>query len=201
MNRTLARILVAKLCTLPYVEYYGGLVTVVTKTDTLIDDQTGSKRSVVSRFPIVTDLTIADTVDATCIKMPFQIVPDSKTSGLIYFEDMGMRHAARNQFTSNLKLVCWLNVPVENDIVAPSDIVILNIFEKLRTTFNSTFKKIQVVGLTVNRQGESNFASYTYDQNVRQYLMPPYEHFSIDLTISFDADLSCLTIPNPISEC
>lgn len=202
MNRTLAFALATKLHTIPYVEYYGGLVTVVSKTDTLMNDQTGVGRNVISRFPIVVDLLLAEHIDPICITMPFQIIPDSKSTGIMYFEDGGLRRAARNQFSSNLKLVCWLNIPTEQSLSTASDFVILSILERLKSPFNSsTFTKIQVVSAVVNRQGESNFAAYTYDQNIRQYLMPPYEHFSIDLTVVFDANLACLLPPTLATEC
>src|SRR5690606_18767785 len=122
MNDFIAVFLMSRLLHIPYVDKFGGIVQTIQRTT-----KSASGENVVVRLPVAkafnqfepsedpesqrTELLKCGLVSKTLESM----LPESKLSGLVYFEDNGVspdinrRHSGINFFRSNIRVVGWFN--------------------------------------------------------------------------------------------
>ena len=199
MNNGVSHILLSRVADLPFIDLYGGLVSIQEETNTVKDGITGLAKSITKRFPVSCDVIDFGKCPAEPGKLvPF--IPDSKRKGVLYFEDLGIEptgaSAYGHTFKSTVRLVFWINTQFidQNPCYEVTMPVVANIISRFSgNPFNqNNFQRISVVPLRIPRSGKELFAAYTYDQAYTQYLMPPFEYGAIDFAVSYTINPSCV---------
>lgn len=199
MNKEVAKKLIEILRrkdALKFISLWGGVV------QTLETTEAGSTedKKIIRRIPI-SDYFITERCGEKPQYMP--MVQDSSESGIIYFEDNGsVQETSVNisgkltAWRCNLDLVCWLNrKKIANEYTEfVNQRVITEIVKQLsfRRKNEDCFIGMQVSVNSIKPQTASIFGKYSYDEKVNQYLLAPYEYFSISLEIKFFINPECL---------
>jgi len=191
MNQTVANILKGYIenCECDFVDKIGGLVQTAYQT---ITDENGIK--VQKAYPITCNFTADDCKTGVYNDM----TPDSKYKTVIYFEDGGVTFNQRQGifvcYTSNLKLVCWINIPLIYGETCPDGIPCTeaaNIIKKILCCFPETpvyatpFSRFFPVITNEEIRSNSIFSKYTYNEKQNQYLMYPFDYFALNIQTTF----------------
>ena len=193
MNRELSSILKDRIAPLPFVEVLAGLVQT---TEEVINVEDGPV--IKNRFPVSFDTNIGD---ACFTGKERELIPDSSRKSIIYFEDNGatIGRNGRNgdvDITCKVRLVAWLNRDklTGNKYSHIAGFCIAAICGRLdiKTLNTGIFKRLTVKPTNIPPQDANLFSRYTYDQNIRQYLMPPFEVFGIDFTCTAMVNAGCI---------
>jgi len=205
MNKAIAHILMNELTGLPYIDLFAGLVYAHETVDMKRNETTGGEVPVTYRFPASNDVYIADGANPDCRGLTltegvYDVSPNSLQKGILYFEDRGTmprpRQGSSLNFSSYLRLVFWLNTKQFDSCNVqslPARIQAAAIAAITGRFINSDpVQKLAVRVQTIPAAGRTLFASYTFNEAVSQYLMPPYEAFAIDLLAEFSISVNCL---------
>lgn len=174
MNSRIASLLKDRIAEFSYVDKVAGLVR------TIEYERAGE----VIKIPVATDVEDALACDDSSLR---DMVPDSSYQAIVYFEDRGfvpIRSRTRGlSYQSRLRLVCWVNTEKFNsDPDAAAKIE--QQFHLALTSNTYNFGPFAGVRHTVEgsaQRGHSIFSAYTYPDSARQYLMPPFDAFAIDV--------------------
>lgn len=207
MNRGLAYYLMQKLTSMDYVGTFAGLVMKHDQIDQ-VTNALGTPVNVTTSYPIASEYVVNDecVFDGSYINAS----PDSGKPGVLYFEDYGVtalgRRGAYNQFSSSLRLVCWLRTDLL-DAYTPETMaaIEMDILSRLQTTnpvnmgsylaTSVKLSRIPILDMTV-------FSRYNFKNDIHQYLMKPYAVTAMDLTVTFSMLLDCTpTITKKDSAC
>lgn len=191
MNQTVANILKTYLedCDCDFVDKIGGLVQTVYEN---VIDKDGNK--VQKAYPISCTFTAEDCKTG----LYNEFAPDSKYKTVIYFEDGGLTYNSRQGafvcYTSNLKLVCWINTALYKadwcGVGIPCT-VSAEIIKKILCCFplqpvNITpFVRFSPVIVSEDVRSNSIFSKYTYNELQTQYLLYPYDFFALNIRTDF----------------
>ena len=189
MNQTVANILKSYIECLDFVDKIAGLVQTVYLN---ITDDSGVK--VQKSFPVSCNFSAEDCKTG----LYNDLAPDSKYKTVIYFEDGGVtfnkREGAFICYTSNLKLVCWINVAKLYGELCPDGIpctagsvIIKKILCQLpeHPANVDPFAKFYPVVVSEDIRSNSIFSKYTYNELQTQYLLYPYDFFALNITTDF----------------
>lgn len=196
MNRQLSEYLLKSIEQPSFIDKWCGTVQTVDKQNT--PDKTPN------RFPIGYPLAGRDCGRDEA--KPVEMVPDAKYKGILYFEDKGISqtnkaYSSLYGFTSNLRVVCWLNnkmVGADQSDSYLSTYAITELTQKLSQYFNGgdVFKNVKALVTGIAAQDKNIFNNYDYDDKVTAYLQGDYVFFAIDLQVSFLIPKRCqLVIP------
>jgi hypothetical protein len=189
MNQQIANIIKGKIENLDFVDKIAGLISV---TYMNITDQDGNK--VQKSFPVSCDMT----ADCCLAGGYIDLCPDSKYITVVYFEDGGVtfnkREGAFICYTSNLRLVCWINVArykaeccAEGYTCSASTDIIKKILCALPThpEYDDPYTNFYPVVTSQVVRSNSIFGAYTYSELQVQYLMSPFDYFCLEITTDF----------------
>lgn len=200
MNKGLAHVLINRIGRISFIDLYAGIVSVQEKKDVEVDDLGKVIKSTINRFPVSADFIDYSNDSAEVMEL-VSLIPDSKRNGILYFEDNGIRYNGSSgtfsNYRSSLRLVCWLNTKfIEKNEYHELGLPVMNeIITRLkgrRFFFNQDgYLKVFLTIGNIPKHGKELFAAYTYDENVTQFLMPPYESFAIDLQVDFSVSNNC----------
>ena len=189
MNQAIANIIRNRIEDLSFIDKLAGLTSIATF------EIKGKDNTVVQKtVPIACCVTADD-----CKEGAYNdLMPDSQYKSVIYFEDKGVTFDRSESnwkyYTSNLRLVCWLNIEkilgltckadnpctyaarVIADIIRHLPGFPLNIFPFDRVYMEVTDQEVR---------NASIFSSYTYDEKHAQYLMAPYDYFALNIRTTF----------------
>lgn len=191
MNRALSLILLNALGNLPYIDKKSGVVQVVEKAIAT------SGGSVLKKFPFSSLATLKG-VDQ--IGKLVDMTPESQFKGILYFEDKGINlgkpSASTNEYISDFRLVVWLNTKIAGTSRgnAMSEIVFKLTAERIPTIDTQVFKMVNVKVSNIPPVTPAIFAEYDYDEAKSQYLIPPFDYFAIDISVSYRIPKGCLTL-------
>lgn len=197
MTADIAAILRSYVDNLSFVDKIGGLV----KPLALV--RTDGEKVVRKTIPIDCNVT-----HAQCIKGRYtDLVPDSRYKSVIYFEDAGTSklNDGRGDFSfqSNLKLVCWLNLKkLGKDNCSVSALAIASILDVIPNKYinSSPYTRILITCTGEDPKTPAIFSKYTYDENAIQYLMYPYDYFSLNFQVKYTIPRGCITGLTPSTE-
>jgi hypothetical protein len=192
-----------------FVSVIAGLAKPVSYNEEVPNGIEGERDSVL-RFtiPVSTDTNIAP---CGPYDLPDQaLVPDSSQKGILYFEDnggqiTGSRGSYGNSYVWNVRLVMWLNknLITGNAYSMISANVVTAIMSGIGAYDVNPKNNYPFTGLLVRGtnqvQGAQVFSRYTYKEEVRQYLMAPFEAYGLDLRLSFTLNPACV-FPMPTGE-
>lgn len=197
MNKELAQQLNIRLGDLPFADKQAGLVQTVEFESERMGGGGETVGKKYERFPVSVDI---DYSQCATVRKERDLVPDGHLSGISYFEDFGITPLPKTrngfQYQSRLRFVCWMNRKklTGNDY---SNIVTQTmgyVIEQLtKAPFNAgLFTRISINVMAIPPANKALFSSYTYDEAVTQYLMPPYEYFAIDFGVKFTVPYQCM---------
>jgi hypothetical protein len=176
----------------------GGLVQTQEQTD---ENEAG--KFITKKYPVT-----ADSDFVNCENGLVDMIPDDKLRGLVYFEGGSIVQGERRfsfgkQFTADVRLVAWLNrvklgTAVDHPINAGVIAEIMRALGPQQIINQPPFMRLHVSSYRVLDSDPAIFAKYSYSNAERQYLMPPFAFFALDLRVNFVSRAECSTGPSPI---
>jgi len=191
VNKQISLILLSKLGDATYLDRTSGVVQVVRKYN-----ETDEGFKIEKRIPYAHSATWQELAT-----MDKAMIPNSKFKSCLYFEDKGIdigQDVRGNvQYTSRLRLVCWLNMNIINGIYDPTvtSKIMADIIFRLLAVQNENsdpFSRVTVKLAGIAEQSQDIFSAYDYAERETQFLMPPFDFFAIDFAVSFTMSKSCL---------
>jgi len=211
MNDFIAIVLMSKLLHLDYVEKFGGVVQTIQRTT---KNQQGEQ--VVVRIPVSKAFRQfkddqkddqENRIEALRCGLNSKIledfVPESKLSGLIYFEDNGVspdpnkRHSMLDFWNARLRLVGWFNQKkfrneFDSNFRSEAMLEIVQAIKTKRPVKQGVLHQFFVTVDSIPSIDASIFSSFDYNEAQSQFLTAPFDFFAIDLSISFATAKNCL---------
>jgi hypothetical protein len=191
MNTALADITKGYISSLPFVDKIAGLVRPITSSEKIEDGKPAIRKT----FPVACNVTHDECMNGKIM----DLVPDSRYKSVLYFEDLGANitgsDARTFDFESRLKLVCWLNLQkLGKTSCSVSALAIGAILKALpNNNFNSgDFTRISIAMVGQDPKSNAIFSKYTYDEQVMQYLMYPFDYFAITLKLNYRLPYACI---------
>jgi hypothetical protein len=196
MNKELSILLLNRVKDAPYLDRTSGMVQVFERS---IENEAGG--TTVKKIPVTSSATFQD-----CGRKLADMIPNSKCKGMLYFEDGGISSPtpvrAGMQYTSRLRLVCWLNT---ERITGAANMqltarAVTDLITRLTgNPFNcAPFSRVTVKVDAIPVQDKAIFNKYDYSEADLQYLMSPYEYFGIDLQVTYYVANTCIENITPI---
>jgi len=195
MNQTVANMIKEIIEDLSFVDKIAGLVSTQYMN---ITNESGVK--VQKSYPVACDVTAED-----CKEGAYNdLAPDSKYKTVIYFEDEGLSFKERKGkfscYTSNLKLVCWINVALLYGELCPDGVpctasaaIIRQILCALpeHPVLISPYSNFYPVVTSQDIRSNSIFSKYTYNETQTQFLMYPFDYFALNIQTNFCVCMDC----------
>lgn len=133
------------------------------------------------------------------------LVPNSKETGIAYFEDGGYKRIDGNKrtnvFEGDLTLVVWLNMKKIGDYSITE--ICKSLLSQLPSQLNDeTFQSAKITIEAVKPKRPSPFEKYTYNEAEKQYLNFPFDYFAVKIkhVVRVSKNCSSNIILNP-QEC
>lgn len=189
MNNKIANIIVDYIKDLEWIDKLAGM-TQVAKIH-----QTSGETKVEKRYPISCQMEYDDACKDGCYD---ELAPNSKYRSVVYFEDGSFSYSERRgkrlYYTSNVRLVAWLNYKLLRGAGCGSTgEYILDIIKSLPDV-PVDIGAMRGVTITVTSQARRDsgiFSQYTYNEPKTQYLMIPYDFFALDIRTEFSVIPEC----------
>jgi hypothetical protein len=189
MNQAIANIIKGYIDELTFVDKIAGLVSIQYMTMT---DEGGAKTT--KSYPVACCVTADD-----CKQGAYNdLTPNSAYKTVLYFEDGGVSVLETTgrfkKMRSRLRLVCWINVAklygdacaTDSPCTASTNIIIEIIRALPEFPVNyAPFMQVKFDVLNQLVRSNSIFSQYTYNEKQSQYLMSPYDYFSLDIETTF----------------
>lgn len=191
MTVEVGNIIVGYLQGLTFIDKLAGVVKTITKSD--VD---GNNNPIRKTFPVACGLEFQDCIN----KGKYQdLVPDSKLKSIVYLEDSGIRlirkEGYKNVYTASYRLVSWINqkaLGYVDDCSITSKIidVIISRFPDIPQT-SGYYQELLIDVVGQDPKSLNPFSKYSYDEDRTQYLMRPFDYFSLQLEVTFKRDRRC----------
>lgn len=129
------------------------------------------------------------------------LVPNSNLGCIVYFEDLGVRLISKSAQLRNWKasyrMVGWINIKkLGYDSCSVSGTIIntiLNQFPEVQFNVTGTpYQRCSIEVLGQDPKSLNPFSKYSYDEDKTQYLMHPFDYFSVQVDIDFSVHKSCV---------
>jgi hypothetical protein len=194
MNNKIANVIVDYIKDLTWIEKLAGLTQVVKI----------SQNGVEKRYPV----SCAMAFDNACVEGCYdELAPNSAYKSVVYFEDGGFNFVKQERnklyYDSTLRLIAWLNYNKLGggcgstgnyiiDIISAMPSHPVNIEDLLGANFRVVSQAIR---------SEDIFSKYTYNVYATQYLMLPFDFFSLEIKTSFYIIPECVEDTEGCEEC
>lgn len=200
MTKELSHVLKSLLTTCSFVDTIAGIVQPVVDVKLKDDDNTRISK----KLPVSYDDSRGK---SDFVGMERELVPNKARKSIMYFEDFGSTSDPRgrantNSFITNVRLVCWMNKK-NMGFDAYADVTARCIDEVLHLLITGSginlngITRLMVSNPRVLIQDANVFSRYNYDEEVLQYLRPPYEYFAIDLSCRYVLRAQCTGLKYP----
>lgn len=176
-----------------FIDKLAGVVKIITKSD-----QDKDNRIIKKSFPVASDVNVSDCITTGTYT---DLIPNSKYGCIVYLEDISnqflSRTGVKHNWVAKFRLVGWVNKKKLGDLSN-------NVTSRIITTIISSFPdkptnyvdyNIQNATVTVVGQEPKNlnpFAKYSYNEETTQYLMHPFDYFSLIVDVNYSIDLRCI---------
>lgn len=184
MNAAIAELLRDRISAFAYVDKIAGLVRPITF-------QRAGKEITI---PVGIDVT--DPLECS-EDTQLALVPDERYGVIVYFEDRGAgveKEDGRERLVSNLRLVCWVNTMKLNSDATAAGRIMQEFKGAMAGSFYNSAGYLRIFHKVSGYppKGPGLFSPYTYPEGVRQYLLPPFDAFAIDIRTTYMVDASCI---------
>jgi hypothetical protein len=201
MNQAIANIIKGHIEDLDFVEKIAGLVAPLT-----FEIKDKDNNMVQKTVPIACCVTADD-----CKEGAYNdLMPNSDYQTVIYFEDAGVTFERTEgnwkYFTSNLRLVCWINInkilntscKSQSPCIYAAHIIteIMRALPEFPENNHAPIEKVFTEIVSQEIRTPSIFGAYTYDEKHSQYLMSPYDYFALNLKTTFAICLRSTSVPD-----
>jgi uncharacterized protein (TIGR02145 family) len=196
MNQAIADIIRGHIeaVTPDWIDKISGLVAAIS-----IEQRGPDNTTVIKTFPVACCVSADDCKEGAYN----ELMPDSKYKSVIYFEDKGISFKEYKRgfkyYTSNLRLVGWLNIAKILGTDCGSEIpctyaaiVIADIIRALPLHPSNISPFAMVFSEITAEEPRSNaiFSRYSYNEVHSQYLMAPYDYFALNIRTDFSVCLA-----------
>ena len=193
MTIEVGNIIKGYLQSLSFIDKLAGVVKVITKVDV---DENG--KTITKRFPVACNVDFNTCSNTDKYK---DLIPDSSLGCIIFLEDLGCRFIGnkgnKQAWKASYRLVGWVNnAKLGKENCSVTGQIIASIINKFPVVpFNDGIYQTVVINVIGQdpKTGNSPFLKYTYDEVQTQYLMFPFDYFSLTVDVNFDIDKRCLT--------
>lgn len=129
------------------------------------------------------------------------LVPNSNLGCIVYFEDLGVRLLSKSgqlrNWKASYRMVGWINMKkLGSDRCSVSGTIIntiLNQFPEGQFNPPSTpYQRCSIEVLGQDPKSLNPFSKYSYDEDKTQYLMHPFDYFSMQVDVDFSVHKSCV---------
>lgn len=176
-----------------FIDKLAGVVTVITKTD-----RDGDNKTVYKSFPVSCGVTYDECINTGVYK---DLVPNSKLGCIVYLEEVANnfigRRGRKHLWKAQFRIVIWMNkkkLGKNSSCSVASQVIptIVSAFPEFPKN-EGNFQQLLVNVLGVDPKGLNPFAKYNYSEDVKQYLMHPFEYASLPIEVTYEIDQSCIT--------
>lgn len=176
-----------------FIDKLAGVVSVIS-----MSERNESDSPIIKTFPISCDTSFEDCTKSGSYK---DLIPNSKYGCMIYLEENGgvdLQSEDRNgrKYKTSFLLVGWVNQKkLGTDQCSITGKVVSTIINALTAKpFNQDiYSSIQIEVSGQNQKSQNPFTKYTYDQDATQFLMKPFDYFSLNLEVNFVVNPNCIT--------
>ncbi len=194
MNNKIANIIVDYIKDLAWIEKLAGL-TQVAKIN---------QNGVEKRYPISCSMVFDDVCVEGCYD---ELAPNSAYKSVVYFEDSGFTFSKqvgnKLYYESTLKLIAWLNYNKLGGGCGSTGNYIIDIIRAL-PSYPVNVSDLLGANIRVMSQAirsDSIFSQYTFNEKQTQYLMLPFDFFSLTIQTSFYIIPECVEDTEGCLEC
>lgn len=189
MNEVVANYLIEKIAAESWVHKLSGIVKPFIRMDYLFDEELESNIPVRNIYPVSCKLSFEE-----CSSSAYsELMPNSSFRSVAYFEDNGSEvyeYKKNNSYIkSRLRFVCWLNMNlIEHTGCTISDQIIprvISLFHQSKPTNYSGVVELTTRVVSVPKKDANIFGQYTYNQEISQYLLYPYDYFALDIEATY----------------
>lgn len=177
-----------------FIDKLAGVVKTITRSDLDSNNVRVSKT-----FPVACGVSYEECNKASAYT---DLIPDSRLGCIVFFEDLGVRKIDNEGGLANWKasyrLVGWVNnkkLGVNGCSVTGQ--VINTIIDQFPTRFfnvtGTIYQRCFIEVLGQDPKSTNPFSKYSFDEDKTQYLMSPFDYFSIQIDINYSINSKCLT--------
>jgi hypothetical protein len=186
----IGNIIISKLTDLPFVDKYAGVVKPVTYSNE------GAEGKLIKKtVPISCNITSQEGAAGRYM----DLCPDSSKKSVLYLEDKYVRFVKRDgdkyTFQASFDLVCWLNLPKlgleQCSVSAKAILSIITAFRNIPSN-EGIFHQLLITPLGQDSKARNPFAKWSYDEEVTQFLLYPYDHFLVPIQVDFVVNRKCV---------
>jgi hypothetical protein len=184
MNVRIAALLKDRISQFTYVDRLAGMVRNVKY------ERAGTTISI----PVALDVDAAYAcTDETLADM----VPDERYGCMVYFEDRGTQRAQSRtrgiSFISRVRLVCWVNTQKFAGDNNAAEKICGQFIGAIESGFynNGPYIGLRHTIEGMAQTGTGIFQGYSYPEATRQYLMPPFDAFALDIATEYRVKPEC----------
>lgn len=200
MNEIVAEGLAQALIDLPFLSRVCGCVTRVKKIITSDNVKTFPATKVLHKS------VVGGTSECVVTGDYYEMIPDDNEIGMLYFEDLGANvvdsTSRYNTWKGRLKMVVWLNMKRIGGDNGPG-VLIGAVLKAVPSSIDISGRFLggTIKPSKIDPKSFNPFAYYSYDEARQQYLMYPFDYFSIDLAYVARTSKNCETtvVINPES--
>jgi hypothetical protein len=192
MNKDIGDIVMTKLSSLPWFDKYAGVIKVLSFTDTDKDGKVIRKKMPVNCRSTQLECSSGRYID---------LCPDSTKKSVAFLKDKGVRFVEVNGNSSKWKaafdLVCWINADaIGYENCSYSGIAIQGILSKLSIVpfHDGIYQHIRIQVFGQLPEATNPFAEYNFEEDITQYLMHPYEVFTLPIEVDFSINKNCISV-------
>jgi hypothetical protein len=194
MNNKIADIIVDYIKDLTWIDKLAGL-TQVAKIN---------QNGVEKRYPISCAMAFDDACVTGCYD---ELAPNSAYQSVVYFEDGGFNFSKqvgnKLYYESTLRLIAWLNYKKLGGGCGSTGNYIIDIIRALPSypvnVSDLLGMSIRVVSQAI--RSDDIFSKYTFNQTATQFLMLPFDFFSLEIKTSFYIIPECVEDRGGCVEC
>lgn len=174
-----------------FIDKLAGVIKVVTKTE-----MGDSNNPIRKTFPVSCNINFEDCNNNGAYK---DLIPNSLLGCIVYFEDLGIRlvneERGYRRWRSSYRMIGWINQKKlgTNECNVTGTIINTLINQFPSKAFNSgiyTQCLIEVLGQ--DPKSLNPFSKFTYDEDRTQYLMNPFDYFSLQIDVTCSVHGSCV---------
>lgn len=175
-----------------FIDKLAGLVQPIS-----MSEQNESGASLTKIFPISCSTTFEECCNNKAYK---DLIPNSKYGCMVYFEEesgVELVEETRNgrKYKTSFLLVGWVNQKKLGTDECSITGKIVNTFINalsVKPFNNDIYTSIQIEVSGQNPKSVNPFSKYTYDADNTQYLMAPYDYFSVKIDVNFVVNSQCI---------
>lgn len=176
-----------------FIDKLAGVVTVLSK-----QDKDAENKTIVKRFPVACGMSYDECINTGSYQ---DLVPNDQLGCITYLEEQPAillgEQGGKQAWKCRYDLIAWMNkkkLGKASQCSVSSQIITTYIgaFPKFPIN-NGIYQKLLVKVVGQSPKNINPFLKYSYDEEVNQFLMAPFDYFSLPIEVTFEIDERCFT--------